>query len=280
VHAPTPLAPPRRRTPLVVTIHDAVPWTHPETLTPRGVAFHRRMVERAARTADAVVVPTQSAGDELVAAVPALRGRCQVVPPGLWGALELPPDADARRVALGLPPEGFLLSVATLEPRKGLDVLVEALADPAAPGLPLLVAGQPGWGGIDLAALCRSHGLDAGRVRALGRVADADLAVLYRDATALVVPSRSEGFGLPVLEAMAAGLPVVASDVPALREVGGDAVVLVRPGDPAGLAGALAELADRADVRARLSASGLRRADDFSWERSARRLWQLYDGLG
>ena len=212
-------------------------------------------------------------------AVPALRGRCEVVSPGLWGSFDLPADAPARRRALDLPPGGFFQSVATLEPRKGLDVLVDALADAAAPRLPLLVAGQPGWGGIDLAALCARRGLDPRRVRALGRVADADLAVLYRDATALVVPSRSEGFGLPVLEAMAAGLPVVCSDVPALREVGGGAVVLVPPGDPTALAGALTELADGPELRQRLSAAGRRRAQDFSWQRAARRLWQLYDGL-
>lgn len=281
VHAPTVLLPPRRRRRrLVVTIHDAVPWTHPETLTRRGVAFHRRMAARAARDADLVVVPTRAARDELEAAVPALSGRCEVVYQGLSGRLEVPGDAPARRSRLRLPDDGFLLSVATLEPRKGLDVLMQALALGAAPDLPLLVAGQPGWGGIDLTALAARHGLAVDRVRALGRVEDADLAVLYEAATALVVPSRSEGFGIPVLEAMAAGTPVVVSDVPALVEVGADAVLATAVGVPEMLASALDAVATDEALRDRLAAAGPRRARAFSWPESARRLWQLYAALG
>ncbi len=279
VHAPTVLAPPRGRAPLVVTVHDAVPWTHPETLTPHGVQWHRRLIERAARFADIVVVSTHAATAELEHAVPALRGRCEVIPPGVSGNLALPADADERVQSLRLPADGYLLSVATLEPRKGLDVLVQALAKPQAPNLPLLVAGQPGWGGVDLAQACRQAGLSADRVRVLGYVSDQDLAVLYSKATALVAPSRSEGFGLPVLEAMAAGLPVVASDLPVLVEVGGAALVTAAPGNPDELANALARVVGDPQLRKHLATSGLARASAYSWERSARRLWELYGRL-
>ncbi len=267
VLAPTPLAPPRRRQPLVVVVHDAVPWTHPETLTPRGVAWHRTMVERAGRDADLVVVPTQAVADELRQHVDV--GRLQVV--GEGSDLALPPDADARAARLQLP-DRYLLTVATLEPRKGLDLLVPALR---AVDLPLLCVGQPGWGGLDPLALAREHGVQD-RVRVLGRVPDADLAVLLDRATALVVPSRAEGFGLPLLEAMALGTPVLTSDAPALVEVGGGAAA-VTPLEH--LADALAALVGDEQALARLRAAGPARAAHYSWDGAARTLWEACEGL-
>jgi glycosyltransferase involved in cell wall biosynthesis len=326
VHAPTLLAPvarrlARRRTPLVVTIHDAVPWTHPEALTPRGVAWHRRMAEHAARTAARVVVPTRAVAEELRAVLPALRGdRLAVVGEGVAAALALPPpDADDRAARLGLPESGYLLSVATQEPRKGLDVLLAALADPvladpvladpvladpvladpvladpvladpvladpvladmAGLAVPLLVVGQPGWGGVDPVAEAARLGLPPGRVRVLGRLSDPDLAVVLHRATALVAPSRAEGFGLPVLEAMAAGIPVVTSDAPALVEVGGGATLVVPREDPPALAAAVRALLDDPTLRARLASAGPPRAAQFSWEEGARALWTVYAEL-
>ncbi|MDP3711117.1 MAG: glycosyltransferase family 1 protein [Mycobacteriales bacterium] len=276
VHAPTPLAPPRRRTPLVVTVHDAVPWTHPSTLTPRGVRWHRRVVERAARDADLVVVPTHAVAAELRHHVRIAPDRLLVVGEGVSGELDLPPDADARAAAMDLP-ERFLLTVATLEPRKGLADLVRALADRAAPDVPLLCVGQPGWG--DLASpeeLAAQVGLPPGRVRSLGRVPDADLAVLLRRATALVVPSRAEGFGLPLLEAMAVGTPVVASRAPSLVEVAGGAAVHV---DVAGLPLALREVVEDDAVRSRLRLAGPARAAAFTWDGAARLLVEAYRSL-
>jgi glycosyltransferase involved in cell wall biosynthesis len=277
VHAPTLLAPTAVRVSLVVTIHDAVPWTHPETLTPRGVTWHRRMAERVAARAQAVVVPTHA-----VAA--AVRGhldlpRVEVIGEGVSGDLVLPADAAERAGRLDLPAGGFLLTLATLEPRKGLDVLIRALARRTGPQLPLLVVGQPGWGGVDPVQLARTEGLAADRVRVLGRLSDADLATVLHRATALVMPSRAEGFGLPVLEAMAAGTPVVCSADPALAEVGGDAVRATPIGDDAALASALAEVLGDAGLRAAMSERGRSRAATYSWEDAARSLWDLYRSL-
>jgi glycosyltransferase involved in cell wall biosynthesis len=277
VHAPTLLAPPRGDRPLVVTIHDAVPWTHPETLTPRGVAWHRRMAERVAATADAVVVPTRAVADDL-ARVLALPARVVVTGAGVGAALDDRPDAAARRERLGVPAGEYLLTVATLEPRKGLDVLLRAVAD-RADLPPLVVVGQPGWGGVEPGAMARELGVPDGQVRVLGRLPDADLAAVLRGATALVMPSRAEGFGLPVLEAMTAGVPVVSSDAPALVEVGGGATVLTPVGDAAALAAALGELAADPGRRADLAAAGRVRAADFSWPAVAERLWALYAEL-
>jgi glycosyltransferase involved in cell wall biosynthesis len=278
VHAPTLLAPLDGPVPVVVTVHDAVPWTHPETLTPRGVRWHLRMAERAAETAAAIVVPTKAVARELTLYLPT---RCPVVVigEGVSGRLALPDDHAARRNAYDVGSGGYLLTTATLEPRKGLDVLLSALAVPGAPHLPLVVAGPRGWGDVDLPRLAAQVGLPASRVRAVGRVPDADLAALLHGASVLVVPSRAEGFGLPVLEGMAAGVPVVTSDAAALVEVGGGATAVVPVGDAAALAAALARVASDENVRRDMIRRGRERARDFSWSKAADRLWQLYRGL-
>jgi glycosyltransferase involved in cell wall biosynthesis len=274
VHAPTLLVPPPTGAGLVVTIHDTVPWTHPQTLTRRGVAWHRRMAGRAARRAALVVVPTEAVRREL-AGLFDLRW-VEVVGEGVSRELALPADGAERAARLRLPPGGYLLTLATLEPRKGLDVAVAALAESSAPDLPLLIAGAPGWGSVAPAQLARRYGLSDDRVRLLGRLSDPDLAVVLSRATALLVPSRAEGFGLPALEAMSLGTPVVVSDVPALREVTGGAALVVPVADPAALAGAAGRLAGDPALRAALGEAGRKRAGGYSWQQAARRLWRLY----
>lgn len=260
VHAPTPLHPPRRGAPLVVTVHDAVPWTHPETLTPRGVTWHRTMIARAAATADLVVVPTQAVADELGRHV-ALRD-VLVVGEGVSPDLAVPMDADERAARLGLP-ERYLLTIATLEPRKGLRQLAEALDG----SVPLLCAGQAGWGS--------QQPLPGARL--LGRVSDADLAVLLSRATALVVPSLDEGFGLPLLEGMSLGTPVLTSDAPALVEVGGGASLVVPLAE---LREGIRMITGDEQLRQRLREAGPRRAARFSWVNAAETLWRAYADLG
>jgi glycosyltransferase involved in cell wall biosynthesis len=278
VHAPTLLYPPAHGRPLVVTVHDAVPWTHPETLTPRGVRWHRAMAERAARAASAVVVPTQAVADALRShlRLPAVHVVGEGVADGL---ARLPADADERARRLGLPASGYLVSLATIEPRKGLDVLLAALADPAGPDLPLLVVGQPGWGGVDPLRIAADLGLPRGRVRLLGRLPDEDLGVVLARAGALVVPSRAEGFGLPVVEGMALGVPVVTSTDPALLEVGGPAVRSAPVGDPAALARVLSAVMADERLRADMVGHGRQRAAEFTWAGAAARLEQLYAQL-
>jgi glycosyltransferase involved in cell wall biosynthesis len=278
VHAPTLLFPPRRWRPLVVTMHDTVPWTHPETLTARGVAWHRAAAARAAREADLVVVPTEAVATELAELLP-LRARPLVVGEGVSAGLVVPPDADQRAARLRLPTGGYLATLATLEPRKGLDVAIAALARPGAPALPLLVAGQPGWGGLDLPGAAAARGLAPDRLRLLGRLDDADLAVLLSRAIAVVLPSRAEGFGLPLLEAMSLGTPTVIADAPALVEVAGGAALVVPREDAAALAAALGRLAADASLRGGLAAAGRRRAAAYSWDDAAGRLWTAYAEL-
>jgi glycosyltransferase involved in cell wall biosynthesis len=279
LHAPTPLAPPapRRGRCMVVTVHDTVPFTHPETLTRRGAAWHQAMIKRAAVRANAIVVPTVAVAEDLARHAPG-PATIAVVPHGVPDVFLTDVDpAQLRATSIGLDlPDAYVLAVGTVEPRKGLDVLIEAMAKPYAPDLPLVVAGPHGWGEVDLAALAEKHGLPAGRLRVLGMISDTDLAVVLRRASVLAVPSRAEGFGLPVLEALAVGTPVVHSDVPALVEVAGDAGVAVPRDDARTLAATLAAVLDDASGTQRRVAQGRLRAQAFTWQHAAAELWRLH----
>ena len=276
VHATTPLAPNRRRG-LVVTVHDAVPWTHPETLTPRGAEWHRVMVGRAADRAAAIVVPSLAVADDLAGLFPAAADRMHVIGHGVT-AMVPPIDAEQRRRHRGLP-DRYVLSVATLEPRKGLDVLVAAMSMPAALGAHLVVVGPPGWGDVNIAAVAGQVGLSPERLHVTGRLDDADLAAVLAGAAVLAAPSRSEGFGLPVLEAMAAGVPVVCSDAPALVELARGVGLVVPRDNPAALADALGAVLGDPLAAAELTERGRARALDFSWATAADRLWELHTGI-
>jgi glycosyltransferase involved in cell wall biosynthesis len=287
IHAPSLLAPLHRHDPeidatqVVVTIHDVVPWTHPETLTPHGVRWHKAMAKRASRYADAVVVPTHAVAEELSAYLD-FGDRVRVIGGAVASTLELPADPDARAAELGLPPH-FLLTVGTLEPRKGLAPLIQALARPETHDLPLLVVGPQGWGDLDLARVAHEAGVAPGRVRSLGFLSDTDLALVLQRATLFVHPSLAEGFGLPIIEAFSFGTPVIHSDAPALVEVGASAAAVVERADavgyPARLAAAVGRLLGDGQLRERYSIAGRDRARAFSWRDSAERVWQLHADL-
>ncbi len=273
VHAPTLLVPPARPgTRLVVTVHDVVPWTHPETLTPRGAAFHQAMGARAASTADALVTPTRA----VAAAVQTyLDPQCPVFPVLSGAAVRrAPEDAADRRRRLGATPP-YVLFVGTAEPRKGLDVLVHAMARPEAAEPTLVVAGPLGWGDVSVEALAQAAGVGH-RTVVTGPLSEPDLASLYSGARLLVMPSRAEGFGLPVVEAMAHGVPVVTSDDPALVEVGHGATVTTPVGDEAALAEAIHRVATDDAIRTRLVRDGSARSAALSWTATAQQMWDVY----
>jgi len=276
VHATTLLVPPKRSAGLVVTIHDVVPWTHPQTLTARGLGFHRRMGARAARQADLIVTATVAVADQIRDVLDPVA-EVIVVHPGFSSHLRVPDDAGERRTRL-VGTGDYLLFVGTAEPRKGLDTLLDALAEPALRGRSLVVVGPRGWGGVDVRVDAVARGIED-HVTVTGRVDDADLAALYAGASLVVMPSRAEGFGLPVLEAMTLGVPVVTSDDPAMREVGAQATQTFPVGDPSALGSAINRVLGDAGLRAQMIAAGTARAQDFDWLDCARTLWALYARL-
>jgi glycosyltransferase involved in cell wall biosynthesis len=259
VHAPSLAVPPAGHRPLVVTVHDVAFLRTPEHFTRRGIGFHRRGLALARREAARVIVASAHTRGELV------RegfdpGRIAVVPHGV--VVPPPPDAteiEARLRSVRVEPP-FVLAVGTIEPRKGVDTLVAAMARRRARDrrTRLVLVGPRGWLSVD--------GLDAPGVRELGRVDDDVLDALYRTAAVVAVPSRYEGFGLPALEAMARGTPVVASDTSSLPEVVGDGGVLVPPDDPDAWAAALDRLLADPERRAELAGAARARAARFTLE--------------
>ena len=273
VHATSLAVPPPGSRPLVVTVHDLVFLRQPTLLTPRGVAFHRRGLDLARREAAVVVVPSEFGRNDLLDAgfeeervVVAPHG---VAPPTLPG----PGVGAATLASRGVHPP-FVLFVGTIEPRKGVAELLAAHAAlrSDSPELGLVLAGPPGWG--------PAPALPAPGVVSLGGVDDATLDALYRAAVALALPSRYEGFGLPVVEAMARGCPVVVSDAACLPEVAGGAGVVVPAGDADALAGALRRLIDDEGFRQGRAAAGAARAADFTWTASAAAHARAYAAAG
>ncbi len=235
LHATNFVLPPSQRARGVVTVHDLAFLDHPDQLAPQQRNLPELVRLSVARAA-VVCTPSDVVAQLVARRLDVDAGRIVVTPLGVdrtWCEATAP--TETLRTTLGLPPR-YLLFVGAAQPRKGLDVLLAAHA--SRPELaPLVVAGPAGWGPAPTMS---------SRVHTVGYLSEADLRRVVAGATAVVLPSRDEGFGLPVLEAMAAGIPVVCSDLPALREIAGGLANLVPAGDPAALACALAA-ADRAD---------------------------------
>jgi glycosyltransferase involved in cell wall biosynthesis len=275
LHCPGPNVPLRTGAmPLVVTVHDDVAWAHPEWMSRANVLQHRLVLGRTLPRAAAVITPSAFARDTVLARLELDPARVHVVPWGVDARFSPGPEPTDGPREGGFP---YLLAVGTLQPRKNLEAALAAFERAVDAGLEhrLVIAGARGW--RDTTLVERVQGSrHAGRIRLAGFVADHELVALYRGADALLFPSRHEGFGLPALEAMACGTPVVAARAGALPEVVGDAGVLVGPDDHDAWAGALLELVGDADRRAVLGAAGLRRAAGFTWTACADRTVAAY----
>ena len=269
LHCPMPLAPPRPALPLVLTLNDVLAWEHPEWFGRALVAQHRLMVAPAARRAARVMAPSRYSADRITAVLDVDPERVEVAPYAPDPVFS--PGSRRDDVLRGLGVDGaYALAVGTLQPRKNLETTLDAFERLALVGARqrLVVVGARGWHDRRLAArLERSPA--GGRVLALGRVSDAQLVELYRAADCLVFCSRGEGFGFPVLEAMACGTPVVCSSTTSLGEVAGDAAELAHPDDVGAVERALGAVLGSAQRREELRRRGAERVRAFSWERCA-----------
>jgi glycosyltransferase involved in cell wall biosynthesis len=249
LHCPTFRGPFTSSVPLVVTVHDLAVLRHPGTFNQWTRRYSRLAVPRVAWAARRLIAVSGFTRDEIVDLLGVPAERIDVIPNAVG-----PPFVTNGPAADG----DYVLAVGTLEPRKNLAAAQEAARRLSAP---LKVVGARGWGGVQIDGW-------------LGRVSDDELARLYRGARCLVYPSLYEGFGIPVLEAMACGTPVVTSAGGATEEVAGGAAVLVDPRDPAAIAAGIEEAAGRRDE---LRARGLERAGRFTWERVAAETWAVYE---
>jgi glycosyltransferase involved in cell wall biosynthesis len=280
VHGPHYTLPARSQTPAVVTVHDLTLWDRPEWHDRSKVIFFRRALRLAARRADVVIVPSNSSADayrrHFGDAVPV-----HVIPHGVDHVRFSADEPDAgfdqavlTRLGINWP---YVLSVATNEPRKNLPTLVAAFSKLAeqASELRLVLVGGSGWKNDQLDATIAASGV-ASRVLRTGYLDDDDIPALLRRAAAVAYPAFVEGFGLPALEALSCGAPLVTSENSAMSEVTGDAALLVAPSDVDGLADAIATLvAGGLDV-ARHRRQGIERAASYTWELSAARHLEAY----
>lgn len=261
----TGLVPCGTAAPLVVTVHDLAFVHDPAKFSAQGVRTMNRSLATIIRRADRVVCSSEATRLDCEAAGIA-SDRLRLVPLGVDIVAVSDPDVERVRRKYLLPSE-FVLFVGTIEPRKNLARLAEAMRRPGLPG-PLVVAGADGWGDVGV--------VDHGSTLFLGFIPDADLAPLYAAATVFAYPSEREGFGLPVAEAMAQGAAVVTSAGTSTEEVAGGAAVLVDPFDVDDIARGLIEAADR---RVELDALGRSRAASLTWEQSAARTLAVYREL-
>jgi glycosyltransferase involved in cell wall biosynthesis len=259
------------RIPAVPVIYDMVAFDRAHQPNRRSALIERATLGISVRRSRAFIAISRSTADDFEHRFPRVAGRITVAPLAVAPQLapsEQPPE-QASTPATRLPEAGFVLAVGTLEPRKNLPRLVEAyrlLPEAVQREHPLVVVGDLGWRTDATLTALASLG---NRCTVLGKVPDATLAELYRRCAMFCYPSLYEGFGLPVLEAMAAGAAVLTSNVSSLPEVGGDAVAYVDPLDVAAIAAALSELLSDPQRRATLGAAARARAGEFSWERTA-----------
>jgi glycosyltransferase involved in cell wall biosynthesis len=260
--------PPLWRGLAAITVHDATPWLHRDTIS-RGMRYYYGPLYRQAlRRAAGILTVSEASRRDLVAALGVPPDRVHVTHNGV-----LPLFFDARRTAP--PADPYLLAVGTLEPRKNIPVLLQAfrLLRAERRDLQLVLVGRQGWAGaLPLDEL-------APWVRLTGAVPDAELSELYAGAACFVLPSLYEGFGLSLCEAMAAGAPAVASDIGALREVGGDTVLYAAPHRPEEFAVRIGEVLVGGPAVTERAARARARARSFSWDTCADETLAVYEAL-
>ena len=266
VHATTWAIPPTRK-PLVVTVHDLAFLRNPEHFTKRGNSYFRKSLQRTIKEAQAVIVPSQATADDCYEAGIDSE-RVHVIPHGVSVQEVTASQIDLFRTAYGLS-RPYVLWTGTREPRKNLPGLLHAFSRSAGefPQLDLVLVGPSGWGD-DTVERQLIQAIGTSRVHVLGHLAQDTLQQAYAGARAFVFPSYWEGFGLPVLEAMACGAAVLTTRELSLPEVGGDAVAYCEP-DVDSIAEALSSLSADATLRQQLGVAAQKRASEFTWQRAA-----------
>lgn len=276
IHGPAFVGPQASSCPSVITIHDLSFQLYPENFRPLNRLYLQTFTRQSVRRARRVIAVSDSTKRDLVRTYDLAPAKIDVIHHGRDASFRpLPADQVAAFRAREDLPERFCLFVGTLEPRKNIVCLVEAYAQLPADSPPLILVGGKGWLYDEIFGRVEALGL-GNRVRFAGYVAADDLPWWYNAAELFVYPSLYEGFGLPPLEAMACGTPVIASTASSLPEVVGYAGLLVDPADAGALAEAMAQVLADPELRGRMREAGLARARAFSWPETARKTADTY----
>jgi len=270
-HAPAYVASALTAVPTVLTLYDLDALEHPEICKADNRWHYRFAIPAGARRANRVLVPSATTRREVARHLPDVYRRTVVVPLGVPPRFATPDETDAEVVARYRLPDEYVLWVGNIEPKKNVEVLIRALHTIQARGerVPhLVLAGDLSWGTQSVIQQFLASGLQS-RVTFLGAVPDADLPAIYRGASLFCFPSLTEGFGLPPLEAMAAGVPVIISDAEALVDISGKAATIVPATDAEGWAAAIQTLLADTDLRRNRIAMGRSRAAEYTWQRCA-----------
>ena len=274
-HATDFVLPPTRARSLL-TVHDLSFVRVPEAASPHLKAYLDVVVPRSVHRADHILADSQATKDDLIALYDTPAEKITVLLCGVDARFHHVDD-PAIREKYKIPPRPYIFSVGTVQPRKNYARLIQALAAlrSRAYDVDLVIAGGRGWLEDPIHAAIRDTNMED-HIHLIGFADDADLPALYSAALITAVPSLYEGFGIPVLESMACGTPVVTSNVSSLPEVAGDAALTVDPTDLDAIGDALQRIIDDGALRADLSARGMSRAREFTWARSVQQLQQIY----
>ena len=279
VHATDHLIPHLRSVPVVATLFDAIPLSHPESLRSLSSRLKTAFWKRTANWASQIITISNHSRKEIVKWFGIPEDKITVTPLGVdedWYR-DVEAEEMTRVRALYSLPDRFFFFVGTLQPRKNVRRIIDAhksLPPQLRREVPLIIAGRHGW--MCDAEVAELQNCQDGTLRWLQYVPSEDLLPIFKQATALVWPSLNEGFGLPVLEAFAAGLPVVTSNTTSLPEVAGDAALLVHPENTGEIADAMRQMATDDALRSDLRARGQSRAKQFTWDRTARQTIEVY----
>ncbi|HUV47105.1 MAG TPA: glycosyltransferase family 1 protein [Candidatus Bathyarchaeia archaeon] len=292
-HSSDWLEPPSRKAKKVTTVHDLAVFKYPETFSPRGghniVENQKRKLHFVKQECDLIIAVSETTKQEAMEILKIPERRIKVVYEAADPIYYRRPTAEIAEVKRKYRlEEDYLLCVGTREPRKNLNRAIMAFAEIAVAnkGLSLVIIGKYGWGddsskfnpSTKLRTRVQSSKLET-RVKTLGFVEKEDLARLYSGASAFIYPSLYEGFGLPILEAMACGCPVITSDLGAMKEVAEEAALLVDPESIESIAGEISKVYRNKKLQEELKVKGLKRAGEFSWEKTALQTLELYRGL-